>query len=560
MIRLLSKILLPILLIHGLLCADQDVPKNPVDHKNLQLNLYLDFIKYNTQEKLGILPYILANPDGIYLEVGTGGDPIAALLSKIPDTMSPTIIASDVDAHILKLLPERHPQLNKYLTAQRIGPQLKLQQLDATVMSRFSDNYLSGINASAVVHEIISYAGGLPALDKFFLESFRVLKPAGVLIYRDPESVNQKEEIVVTNFKTPAIRLFTHIFLVKFLDDSCGKLALAGRKSKTYNLDTIAITFYKKNEISPSKLSYKEYLRLRSFEVDFSRPYSLALPRGLCREIERHYLTYLHQCNPLMYVTCVPSIESGSYFVNYLAHSTSTIFEDFLKIKGMSMVDSVVDVNVKRVLEQKIANNIQSIEYGILLHFSSKSKERQLYALLKQYGFEPHIYLVHTREGECLLDYRIFGLLYDHMHEKIFDQHNGPINKEDNVHAQWLKREGEEIYAYYSDDELIARVAELTLVHNADAECFMLCPLSSAHNKFVPRLCYEEVLRGSLDINDALGYPVEIKEGKRIIHFGKMPAKEALVILEKIVENNPQNYQQIQKFMNSELVQKYIQN
>src|SRR4029077_11699284 len=86
-----------------------------VNHKNLQLNLYLDLIKYNTQEKLGIFPYILENPSGTYLEVGTGGDPVADLLSKIPDELSPTIIASDVDERVLMSLAERHPKLQKYL-------------------------------------------------------------------------------------------------------------------------------------------------------------------------------------------------------------------------------------------------------------------------------------------------------------------------------------------------------------------------------------------------------------------------------------------------------------
>src|SRR5438445_560663 len=95
--------------------AESELSANPVGHKNMQLSLYLDLIKYNTQEKLGILPYILENPQGTYLEVGTGGDPIAKLLSNIPENISPTIVASDIDESILKLLPIRHPQLSKYL-------------------------------------------------------------------------------------------------------------------------------------------------------------------------------------------------------------------------------------------------------------------------------------------------------------------------------------------------------------------------------------------------------------------------------------------------------------
>ena len=68
-----------------------------VDHKNMQLKLYLDAIQYNVQEKIGILPYILEKKSGIYLEIGTGGDPIAELMKNIPTDYNVEIIASDVD-------------------------------------------------------------------------------------------------------------------------------------------------------------------------------------------------------------------------------------------------------------------------------------------------------------------------------------------------------------------------------------------------------------------------------------------------------------------------------
>ena len=54
-----------------------------VDHKNMQLKLYLDAIQYNVQEKIGVFPYVLQNKSGTYLEIGTGGDPIAELMKNI---------------------------------------------------------------------------------------------------------------------------------------------------------------------------------------------------------------------------------------------------------------------------------------------------------------------------------------------------------------------------------------------------------------------------------------------------------------------------------------------
>ena len=529
---------------------------NSVDHKGSQLNLYLDFIKYNLQEKLGILPYILKNPQGSYLEVGTGGDPIAELLSKIPITMSPTIIASDIDQNILNALAVRHPQLQKFLNNKNSGPKLELQQLDATSMVCFPDNSLDGINASAVVHEIVSYAGGMDALDNFFSESLRVLKPNGVLIYRDPESISNKNELVEVYLKTPAMRLFVHIFLFKFLDKEHGRLALSNRKSDKYDPDTVLFTFYKKNESFISKATYHEYLKIRSYEIDFARYHSLVMPRGLCREIERHYLTYLHQCNPLVFINCFPHMNSELYFVNYFAHSTQMIFDEFLRKNSLQMSDGLIDVATKIKLNSTIINNVKCLEYGIPICFSSKVRERLLLDLLRQHNFDPNKYIIPIKENCYLLDYRIFGLLYDYIIEIVFDEINGPVNKDDVVHAEWLKREGEETYIYYSDDELITKVAEVTLGSNDKRDtCFVLCPVSAEQNKFIPRLCYEEVLRDALEIYDIFGFPIEIKEGKRIIHFAKMQLKEAIPIYENIIKSDPEHYYRLRTFTNDILEQ-----
>ncbi len=534
------------------LSTEESIP-NTVDHKNLNLSFYLDKIKYNTQEKLGILPYILTNPNGIYLEIGTGGDPIAELLSRIPNELSPTIIASDVDENILKILPTRHPQLNKYLAPKQTGPQLQLQQLDATSMGCFPDNYLSGINASAVVHEIISYAGGINGFDKFFAESFRILKKDGMLIYRDPESVPHKNELVQANLKTPVIRLFTHIFLIKFLDDLDGNLANIGRKYKNYDTQNIFFTIYKKNEIMPCKLNYQEYLHLRSYEIDFSRPYIIQLPRGLCREIERHYLTYLHDCNPLVFIKCTPVIGSELYSVNYLANSSNNILNEFLQKNGIYLTaDGKIDANIYNLINLQIHNNMQTLEYGILLHLGSKYTKRQLCMLLKEHNFDPNLYLIQIKEDEYLLDYRIFGLLYDDVNQQVFNKNSNPVNSDDIFHAQWLKREGEETYIYYSDDELITKVAEISLKQNQNSqEHLILCPLSPTHNKFIPRLCYNDILNSSLDLNNAAGYHIKIKEGKRIIHFSKMPLDQALAIYTEIIKTKPHRYKHLQKFVDT---------
>lgn len=529
--------------------VNNDKKFNSVEHKNLQLDLYLDLIRYNSQEKIGILPYILQNPEGVYLEIGTGGDPIAEMLNKIPADSKITLIASDVEENVLNALPCRHPELKKYIDAKK-GPNLKLQQLNAVDMSIFNDNFLNGINASSVLHEIISYAGGFAAMNKFFKEALRTLKPNGVLVYRDPENVTDKMSKVSVKLKNKSIRLFFHIFIYKFLDKRGSSLANNGIKFELYNLNDISFKIYKKNELTPISLSYNEYMEIPSYDIDFSRKYILTLPKGLYRELARHYITYLHQCNPLLFVKCIPDVSSEKYTINYLAHSTSTIFNNFLGRNNWQLEDGKINTIQKNELEHEIDKNTHVLEFGIPLHFSSKLKESQLRSLLKKYNFIPGNYIIALNNGDCLLDYRIFGILYDEINQQIFDKFNGIVDKKMEEHAKWLKREGEEFYFYCSADELISKVLEISLTDfkntKAIQEIFVLCPISEAHNKFINRICYTEVLNSSLEVNDTMRYAIEVKDGKRIIHFCKKTLKDAIPIYKKIIEEYPLEYQSLQ--------------
>jgi SAM-dependent methyltransferase len=530
-----------------------------LDHKNLQLDLYLDLIRYNAQEKIGILPYILKKPNGIYLEIGTGGDPIAQMLSQIPSDAQTLLIASDIDESILNALPLRHPELKQYINST-VGPKLKLQKLNAIDMSVFGDSYLDGINASSVLHEIISYAGGFNGMEKFFKEAFRSLKPGGVLVYRDPENVCDKFSLVQVSLKNKAIRLFAHIFLYKFLDKKGSLLAQGGRKFELYKPESVIYRIYRKNEVRPIKLTYEQYLNVPSYDIDFSRRYVLTLPCGLYRELARHYITYLHQCNPLLFVKFTPDVISGCFVANYLAHSTVSIFNDFLVQKNWHINEGKIELRQKSEIDRHIAANLKVLEFGVPLYFSSKIKENLLREVLKKYGFEPGNHIIALNNGDCLLDYRVFGMLYDEITDQIFDRFNNVIEKKDEEQAKWLKREGEEFYFYYSADELITKVLELTLAEisneRGDRELYVLCPLSEKHSKFIDRLCYTELLNDALDVHDSLGYPIEVKDGKRIIHFGKMPLCDALDVCKKIVQENPLEYRCLQEMIDT-LEKKY---
>jgi SAM-dependent methyltransferase len=525
-----------------------------VEHKNRQLDLYLDLIRYNTQEKIGILPYILDNPQGVYLEIGTGGDPIAEMLSQIPATSPVTLIASDIEEEVLRALPKRHPKLQKYLNAKK-GPKLQLTRLDATDMRTFNDSFLNGINASSVVHEIISYAGGMQSMEKFFQEACRTLKLGGVLVYRDPECVRDMKEIVTLSLKIKNIRLFAHIFLYKFLDKRGSVLAKSGRKIEIYQPENLTFTFFKKDASAPSSLTYEEYLKVPSYDIDFARKYTITLPCGLYRELARHYLTYLHQCNPLVFAKCTPEIFSGHYTINYFAHSTKGLLFNFFEQGGSILENGKINSNQKIKLDQHIEDNARVLEFGIPLHLKSQKIRCTLRGILERHDLLPCNYLINVNKNSCLLDYRIFGLLYDEISQTIFDEFNGVVNKKDEEHAKWLKREGEEFYFYMSTDELITTVLKTTQAECVDEQgnkkVLALCPLSADNNEFVERICYSELLKYSLDIRDTLGYEMNISDGKRVIHFAKMPLQKAIAICKEIINQDPLAYKNLRSYIES---------
>ena len=525
-----------------------------VDHKNMQLKLYLDAIQYNVQEKIGVFPYVLQNKSGTYLEIGTGGDPIAELMKNIPTDYNIKIIASDVDQNVLDSVLTRHPELQQYLHAVN-GPTLQLQQLNAIDMHIFPENQLDGINASSVLHEIISYAGGLDACKKFFQEAHRILKNDGVLIYRDPEFVANEQETVTVRFKNKSSKLFSHVFLYKFLDPRGSLLAEKNRKVFMYDTARVFFKIHKKNESHCGVYSYEEYLQIPSYDIDFSRKYSISLPYGLYRELARHYLTYLHECNPLVYLKTSPNITAGSHFINYWAHSTAQRLKSFLDDNAQLLQDGQISLMQKDLVDNEIEKNIQTLEFGIPLHFTSKSKEFALRQIIKEYNLDPSRYIIAIDSKTRLLDYRIFGMLYEKI-KTLFDEKNNVTKLDDEKHAAWLKREGEEYYCYYSADKLISQVLLFSLEASQKAlnnykETTVLCPMNSDNNTFLNRWCYSELLKDTLDVSDHMGYPIEIFDGKRIIHFQKMDLSKAIGICKEIIQKEPLLYPELTKTIQS---------
>lgn len=515
-----------------------------LDHKNDNLPAYLNYIQHNVNEKIGILPYILQNPYGRYLEIGTGGDAIAELMQQLPKSAQNLIIASDIEEDILTALPERHPVLLDYLHAQT-GPQLRLIRLNAIDMSLFDHAFFDGINASALVHEIVSYAGGLQGVHTFFTEACRVLKPGGVLIYRDPEYMQNPDERVIVTLNTRSIRLFVHLFLPVFLDAHHTVRAQSGHKYLRYTHDDVLIQYYKKHLPNLEIMHYADYFLIPTNTIDFDRPHLLQIPCGLYREIARHYITYIYQCNPLMFVQPIPDIRYQHYQIHYLAHHAQSLLHAFLQEHHESLSDECASKKQLESMQQSMLATESVIEHGIRLRFSDQSRIQQLHALLLAHQFAPDRYVLNYSSHQLLLDYRIFALLYTPLKKNIFSQNNGPIDTTHEEHARWTQREGEEHYFYLSADALITRVlkqTQQTLFDGNAMHTFVLFPPSTRHSCFIERPCYSALLNKAVSVQTMSGHPIPIYDGKRIIHFAKMTVADAIITGKNMVAAEPQNY------------------
>lgn len=500
-----------------------------IDHKNDDLSAYLNSIQHNIKEKIGILPYILKNSSGTYLEIGTGGDAIAEIMAHIsPDTHN-LIIASDIEEDILKALPERHPQLIPFMLAQS-GPRLRLLRLNATDMSLFSNNFLDGINASALVHEIISYAGGIDGAASFFRESCRTLKPQGILVYRDPEYVPNPNEPVVMHLLNKHIRLFTHLFLYTFLKQKDSVLESTYTR---YTINDVTISFFKPYASYKTTLSYTEYIATPSTIIDFTREHILTLPCGLYREIARHYITYIYQCNPLLFIQCIPHIDDAHYTMHYISHHAKECCAAFFNKHNQIIENDIITHEQKEMLDRETQKITQAIECGVPLSDNHQKLLISLYSQLDAVHAYPDSMLTKNT-----LDYRVFALLYKEL-KKTF--HELFIDTEIE-HALWIQREGKEHYGYFSADALITYVLEHTHMHffdhNGNLRSYVLCPLSTDHSFFIERTCYSAFLQRSLSLHTLTGHPLPIYDGKRIIHFAKMHIDDALKVCRAMVNSS----------------------
>ena len=347
----------------------ENVANHGIDlaHKNQELSRYLDSISHNLREKTQLVEYVERYPNGTFVEIGTGGDPLKELLSALPINLNPTIIACDINPDVLESLIARNPELREFMCESENGPKLETRVVNAVSMP-FQDESISGLNLSAVFHEIYSYSGGNEAVIKSFEESYRVLEKEGILLYRDPEHIDNPEDIVNMDLKTRDAKLLTNLFLAKFLDhqftclkDSNGRSI----KPNTYSQDIVRFRYYPKDSDECTELSFSEYLKIPSRDIDFSKSVSLTAPRGLCREIERHFITFLYDCNPLVFAKLTKSDDTDSHKISFLTDKIAKTFSTFVNRSDIEMVDNRITEAGKNKIEEEIYFRTKYMEFGV---------------------------------------------------------------------------------------------------------------------------------------------------------------------------------------------------
>jgi len=266
-----------------------------VEHKDEFIDVYLSNISDNMNEKTEILEHISRHPGGTYIDIGTGGDAVATITSLLPQNTSPTLIAADIDPLVLESIKKRRPEVLNFMIGNT-GPKVELHAMSATQMDPIKDNTISGISASALVHEIFSYIPSKSPVDQFVQEICRTLEKGGVFIYRDPKWVDEPLMSCTLVLKNDISKYYSILFLAKFLDrnftshvdyknDCC--------KPTLYSPENIKINAYVNTKNTFQRFSFDQFIQIPSSMINYTKNFSIDAPKGLIAEIQRHYLMFL---------------------------------------------------------------------------------------------------------------------------------------------------------------------------------------------------------------------------------------------------------------------------
>jgi SAM-dependent methyltransferase len=526
-----------------------------ISHKSDNIGRYLNEIALYQEEKTQIVKHVLNKGSGRYLDIGSGGDSVARMIESIPNDVPVTIIASDLDDKILKEIPKRHKNLEKYLKeTDNKKLNVELEIMDAVDMRKISTSSLDGINASALVHEVFSYAPAKRGIDQFFIESIRTLKPGGVLVYRDPLIHTSTHQQHLALLDGEMIKHFVTVFLPKLLDHKFTMIRdMDGKSSKPvlYDVDNITVTLQTKREHNVLSLSFKEFLNLPSTRIDYSKPMSIEAPRGLIQEIERHYVLFIKNVYSMGFIDD-DKINSEGIDISEIRLSAQKSVMDFLRKNNKKAHNGRILPQDLDVLQQERKKLSTIVTGGVKLLFKNESTLLDFEYYLIDNDIPSTLYKRVGNDNILWIDAKIFSLVYRGENQGVLS-YAKPLNNIATDSFNWLKREGEEYYYYMTPDDLLTYLAKLSMyeLKNTDKEGYVLSPVDDGSILQMKRDLYESILDRDMKVMNMFGENQEFVASKVIIHFSVQKLTDALEVYKKIIQNNPGKFPKLAEWMKS---------
>ena len=232
------------------------------------------------KEKLSKLTSLIKNPKNL-LSVGVdGGEEIRAAISLF-GINGTDVYGLDLDPKTLQLAKER---LNRYgLNANLV--------LGSAIKLPFTNNSVDVILASAVMHEVYSYASnGKEAWKRAFVEASRVLSEGGLLLVRD-FSATPSDKNVELRFKSGFSKRFYEYFRSNYRQFKGWEIQTVDMLDKRSYGETDYPNVDQKTDsikLAVSKIS-ELVMHFRNFKADYNKG-MIKLDDPMWKEINEVYL------------------------------------------------------------------------------------------------------------------------------------------------------------------------------------------------------------------------------------------------------------------------------
>lgn len=505
-----------------------------LSHKTDNLDTYLDAISGSLDEKTAIARYIEAvRYNGArFLEIGSGGDSVASIVDQLPPSdKAMTIEVIDADPAVLDGLSTRHPQLVDNARGKNID--IVMQAMDATNMRELADGGFDAVNASSLVHEIFSYAGGFRGVSRFFSEVTRVLAPEGVLFYRDPE-LNDPQVYVEATLSHPDLKALSFFYLSNALKGRTSEASASSNLPQLYNDEAIHLAYYDKYADTQVILGINELSQMRLSQIDFEKDVRLYAEHGVAKELMRHFLTF-HQSSPYGTVYFADA-DGGGKRVQYASSNTSERWEDFIAQNNITMSSDQLMTDENYVRSKRAMR-----EAFAFMHGDTRLSLAHDQAVALRECITAQDIRVEAKESDGMSVYSVDSLQLSLHYEKLLS--DGVLDEAAFVNPtafrfyQYLKQEARETYFYLTPDELIAFAMDASC---RAADGYVLVPSSfdGTTNRTARRPKYDAFLQQSMSVHSLEGTTADSNvtpcEKKRLIQFTKKTHCAAMEMFDQL--------------------------